>query len=71
MRKLLTIFCILAFTVLVSSCQKELPDAIKNVDVNKGDQTPTPTPTPTPAPTPENPTQGDIPTEEDNPWPGY
>ncbi len=71
MRKLLTIFCILAVTVLVSSCQKELPDAIKNVDVNKGDQTPTPTPTPTPAPTPENPTQGDIPTEEDNPWPGY
>ena len=68
MRKLLTIFCILAATVLVSSCQKELPDAIKNVEVNKGDQRPAPTSTPTP----DTPTQqGDIPTEEDNPWPKY
>ena len=71
MKKFLSILAILAAVVLAPSCQKELPDAIKNVDVNKGDQTPTPTPTPTPAPTPENPTQGDIPTEEDNPWPGY
>ena len=71
MKKFLSILAILAAVMLAPSCQKELPDAIKNVDVNKGDQTPTPTPTPTPAPTPENPTQGDIPTEEDNPWPGY
>ena len=64
MKKLLTILIILAATMLTSSCQKELPDAIKNVDVTQGGQTPTPTPTP------DNPTdQGDIPTEEDNPWP--
>ena len=63
MKKFLSILAILAAVMLAPSCQKELPDAIKNVDVNKGDQTPTPTP--------ENPTQGDIPTEEDNPWPGY
>lgn len=69
MKKLLTIFAILATVSLITSCQKELPDTLKNVDVNKGGQAPTPTPTPTP--TPENPTQGDIPTEEDNPWPGY
>ena len=76
MKKLLTIFAILAAVTLTTSCQKELPDSIKNIDVNKGDKTPSstpdePTPTPTPTPTPENPTQGDIPTEEDNPWPGY
>lgn len=69
MKKLLIIFAILATVSLITSCQKELPDTLKNVDVNKGGQAPTPTPTPTP--TPENPTQGDIPTEEDNPWPGY
>ena len=70
MKKLLTILFLMAATMLISSCQKELPDAIKNVDVNKGGQTPTPTPSPTP--NPDNPTdQGDIPTEEDNPWPGY
>ena len=68
MKKLLTILIFLAAVMLISSCQKELPDSIKNVDVSQGGQTPTPTPTPTP----ENPTQqGDIPTEEDNPWPGY
>lgn len=66
MKKLLTIFAIFATVILISSCQKELPDAVKNVDVNKGDQMPTPTPTPTPTPN-----QGDIPTEGDNPWPGY
>lgn len=66
MKKLLTILILLAATMLISSCQKELPDDIKNVDVNKGGNTPTP------SPTPDNPTdQGDIPTEEDNPWPGY
>lgn len=69
MKKLLTIFAILATVSLITSCQKELPDTLKNVDVNKGGQTPTPTPTPMPSP--ESPTQGDIPTEEDNPWPGY
>lgn len=66
MKRLLSILTVLAAVMLTTSCQKELPDAIKNVDVNKGGQTPTPTPTP------DNPTQlGDIPTEEDNPWPGY
>lgn len=70
MKKFLSIFIILAAVVLTPSCQKELPDAIKNVDVNKGEQTSAPTPTPTPTPT--DPTQqGDIPSEEDNPWPGY
>ena len=39
--------------MLAPSCQKELPDAIKNIDVNKGDKTPTPSPTPTPTPTQE------------------
>lgn len=38
--------------LLVSSCQKELPDAVKNIDVSQGDKTPSPTPTPTPDPTP-------------------
>lgn len=62
MKKLLTILFLMAATMLISSCQKELPDNIKNVDVNKGGQTPTP----------DNPTdQGDIPTEDDNPWPSY
>jgi len=72
MRKILTMFAILVAVVLISSCQKELPDDIKNVTVSKGDQSgQSDTPTPTPTPTPDNPTQGDIPTEEDNPWPGY
>lgn len=66
MKRLFTILTVLAAVMLTSSCQKELPDEIKNIDVNKGGQTPTPTPTP------DNPTQqGDIPTEEDNPWPGH
>ena len=68
MRRLLSILSILAAVTLTSSCQKELPDAIKNIDVSQGGQTPTPAPTPTP----DTPTQqGDIPTEDDNPWPGY
>ena len=68
MKKLLAILIFLAAVMLISSCQKELPDSIKNVDVSQGGQTPTPTPSPTPG----NPTQqGDIPTEDDNPWPGY
>ena len=36
--------------MLTISCQKELPDSIKNVEVNQGGQTPNPTPTPSPAP---------------------
>ena len=75
MKKFLSILAILAAVVLAPSCQKELPDAIKNIEVNKGDQTPTPTPSPTPAPMPDNPTdstqQGGIPSEEDILWPGY
>ena len=67
MKRLFSILTILAAVMLASSCQKELPDSIKNIDVNQGGgQTPTPTPTP------DNPTQqGDIPTEDDNPWPSY
>ena len=66
MKKFLSILAILAAVVLMPSCQKELPDEIKNINVNKGGQTPSPTPTP------DNPTQqGDIPTEGDNPWPVY
>ena len=68
MKKFLSIFAILAAVMLAPSCQKELPDAIKNVDVNKGAQTPTPTPTPTP----DNPTeQGGIPSEGDILMPRY
>ena len=40
MKKFLSILAIFAAVVLTSSCQKELPDAIKNVEVNKGDQSP-------------------------------
>ena len=40
MRKLLSILSILAAVTLTSSCQKELPDAIKNIDVSQGGQTP-------------------------------
>ena len=50
MKKILFVFAILAAVVLAPSCQKELPDAIKNVEINKGDKTPTPSPTPTPTP---------------------
>ena len=38
--------------MLTPSCQKELPDALKNVEVSKGDKTPSPSPTPSPTPTP-------------------
>lgn len=70
MNKILSILAILAAVVLTSSCQKDLPDNMKNVSVNKGGQTSTPPPTP--IPTPENPTErSDIPVEEDNPWPVY
>ncbi len=40
MRRLLSILSILATVVLATSCQKELPDAIKNIDVSQGGQTP-------------------------------
>ena len=46
MKKLFTIFTILAAIMLTSSCQKELPDAVKNIDVSQGEKTPSPTPTP-------------------------
>ena len=42
MKKFLAILAILAAVMMAPSCQKELPDAIKNIDVNKGDKTPTP-----------------------------
>ena len=66
MKQLLTILTVLAAVVLITSCQKDLPDNLKNIDVNQGGMTPSPTPTP------DNPTQqGDIPAEEDNPWPRH
>ena len=40
MKKLLSILAILAAVMLTPSCQKELPDAIKNIDVSQGGQTP-------------------------------
>ena len=52
MKKLLSILAILAAVVLTPSCHKELPDGIKNVEVSKGDKTPSPSPTPSPTPTP-------------------
>ena len=68
MKKYFTMLSILETVMLTLSCQKELPDAVKNIDVSQGEKTPTPSPTPTPG----NPTQqGNIPTEDDNPWPGY
>ena len=64
MKKLLIIFVLMAVAMLTSSCQKELPDGIENVVVSKGDNEKDPTP--------DNPSQqGDIPSEDDNPWPGY
>lgn len=68
MKKILTLLTFLVTALLVASCQKELPDSIKNIDVSQGGQTPTPTPTPTP----DNPTeQGGIPSEDDILMPGY
>ena len=40
MKKFLSILAILAAVMLTPSCQKELPDAIKNIDVTQGGQTP-------------------------------
>lgn len=60
MKKVLTILFVLAAVTLASSCQKELPDSLKNVEVNQGDNTP------------DNPSQQDnIPLEDDNPTPSY
>ncbi len=68
MKRLLSLLAILAAVMLTTSCQKELPDSIKNIDVSQGGQTPTPTPTPTP----DNPTvEGSIPGEGDILMPGY
>lgn len=39
MRRLSLLFTILMAVMLVTSCQKELPDAVKNIDVNQGDKT--------------------------------
>ena len=64
MKKLLSILLLMAAVTLMSSCQKELPDSVKNIEVNQGGQTPTPTPD-------NPPQQDDIPNEGDNPWPGY
>ena len=43
MKQILTIFSILGAVMLMTSCQKELPDAVKNIDVSQGGQTPNPT----------------------------
>ena len=43
MKKILIILTVLAAVMLTSSCQKELPDAVKNIDVSQGGQTPNPT----------------------------
>lgn len=68
MKRLLSLLTILAAVMLTSSCQKELPDNLNNINVTQGDQTPTPTPTPTP----DNPTvEGSIPVEGDILMPGY
>ena len=40
MKKIISILSIIASFLFATSCQKELPDAIKNIDVSKGDQTP-------------------------------
>lgn len=40
MKKFFTILIVLAAVMLTPSCQKELPDAIKNIDVSQGGQTP-------------------------------
>jgi len=37
-KKILFIFTILAAVLLTSSCQRELPDNIKNVDVSQGEK---------------------------------
>lgn len=64
MKKLLSILLFCAAVSLTSSCQKELPDSVKNINVSQGGQSQTQTP--------ENPTQqGDVPNENDNPMPTY
>ena len=67
MKKILTILTLFAaLTLLSSSCQKELPDDLKDINVNQGGNQKDPTPTP------ENPSQqNDIPSESDNPMPSF
>ena len=38
MKKILIILTVMVAVMLTSSCQKELPDAVKNVDVSQGDK---------------------------------
>ena len=38
MKKFFALLMILGATILISSCQKELPDAIKNIEVSQGSQ---------------------------------
>ena len=60
MKKILTILIVLAVVYLTSSCQKELPESLNNVEIGHGDDTP------------NNPPQQDnIPSENDNPLPDY
>lgn len=60
MKKILTILIALAAVYLTSSCQKELPESLNNVEVGHGGDTP------------DNPSQqNNIPSEDDNPVPGY
>lgn len=68
MKKILTILTVLLAVTLISSCQKELPDSFKNVEVNKGENNTNPSPTPTPSDPSQ---QGTVPSEEDNPMPSY
>ena len=64
MKRILTILIVFAAVALVSSCQKELPDTLKDIEVSQGGNNP--------SQNPSDPTQqGDIPSEEDNPMPGY
>ena len=48
MKKILTIIVILTAVMLTSSCQKELPDAVKKIEVNQGGQDKNPEVVPTP-----------------------
>lgn len=68
MKKILTILTVLLAVTLISSCQKELPDSFKNVEVNKGENNTNPSPTPTPSDPSQ---QGTVPSEGDNPMPEY
>lgn len=67
MNKVLIIIAVFAMLTLMTSCQKELPDNLKNIEVNQGGNNNSTTPQ-----NPDTPTQqGNIPSEDDNPMPGY